>query len=351
VSDALAQLIGSLGRGDMGLGHPVALLLTALAIWAAWRLLQRRPEPLPWPALPEAEAAGAVRSGREPRRRAAWRALAMAALAVAVAGPITRRPAAPALEFGLDLVLVLDASGSMRALDAEFAGEWHTRLDLARLVVSRFGRRRAASGDRVGLVVFGDQAFTQCPLTRDGALLSASLDRVRPGVGGENTALGDALALAVKRVSARAQASPGTRVVVLLTDGRSNTGEIPVDVAVELARVRGVRVHTVGIGSEGRVAIARSEGAAGRGLRFARHDLDADTLAFVARQTGGRFFRARRPADLAAVYDAIDALERTERPAPGRRLETPRPEPWLALAGGLVSLELLGLSVLRRTLP
>jgi len=217
--------------------------------------------------------------------------------------------------------------------------------------VSRVARRRAASGERVGLVVCGDQAVTRCPITRDGILLSAALDRVRSGVAGENTALGDALALAVKRVSSRAEARPGTRVVVLLTDGRSNTGAVPVDVAVELARVRGVRVHTVGIGSEGRVAIARPEGSAGRGLRFARHDLDADTLARVASRTGGRFFRARRPADLAAVYETIDALERTERPAPGRRLESQRPEPWLALAGGLVSLELLGLSVVRRTVP
>jgi len=367
VSEAFASLAVWLGGEEPGLRHPGALLLVGLAVWAALRLLRRRPERIPWPAFPEAEAASGRRPGseaplraareaplraaREAPLRAALRALAIAALAVVAAGPVTRRAAAPPPELGLDLILVLDASGSMRALDAEFEGEWRTRLELARTVVSRFARRRAASGDRVGLVVFGQHAFTQCPLTRDGGLLAASLARVQPGVAGENTALGDALALAVKRVSGRSEAKPGTRVVVLLTDGRSNVGEIPVDVAVELARVRGVRVHTVGIGGEGRVPIDRAESAAGRGLHFARHDLDADTLTFIASRTGGRFFRARRPADLAEVYEAIDALERTERPAQGRSLETPRPEAWLAVAGGLVALELLGLSVLRRPVP
>lgn len=348
---ALDALFAWAGGGDGGLHHPAALVLIVLGAWAAWRLLRRRPARLAWPALPEAEAAGARAHDPDPWLRALLRALAIAALVVAVAGPVVRRDAAPPPERGLDLVLVVDTSGSMRSLDAAVEGEWRTRLELARRVVSRFARRRAESGDRVGLVVFGERAFTQCPLTRDGALLGASLERVGPGVAGENTALGDALALAVKRVSARDDASEGARVVVLLTDGRSNAGEIPVDVAAALARARGVRVHTVGIGGEGRVAMERPEGAARRGLHFARQDLDAETLAWIAEHTGGRFFRALRGEDLAAVYEAIDALERSERPAEARRLETPRPEPWLALAGGLVALEILGLSVLRRPLP
>lgn len=337
--------------GDLALRTPAALALLALAGWAALRLWRRPIARLPWPALLEARAAGASRADPERWLRAGLRALAIAALAVAVAEPVVRRVASPPPELGLDLVLVVDASGSMRALDAELGGAWGTRLDLAREVVSRFARQRAASGDRVGLVVFGEEAYTQCPLTRDGALLASSLERVRPGVAGENTALGDALALAVKRVTARRDASEGQRVIVLLTDGRSNAGEIPVDVATALARSQGVRVHTVGIGGEGRVAMDRPDGAARRGLHFSRQDLDAETLAWIAKSTGGRFFRASRPSDLVAVYDAIDALERSERPAEARRLETPRPEPWLALAGGLVALELVGLSVLRRPLP
>jgi len=348
---ALDALAPGLGAGDWGLHHPALLVAGLAAAALALGRARRASARIDWPALPEAEAAGAARRDPEAWLRAGLRALAVAALAVAVAGPVVRRPAALPPELGLDLVLVVDASGSMQALDAELGGEWRTRLELARTVVSRFARRRAASGDRVGLVVFGEDAYTQCPLTRDGALLASTLARVRPGVAGENTALGDALALAVKRVTARTQARDDARVIVLLTDGRSNAGEIPVDVATAVARTRGVRVHTVGIGSEGRVAMDRGETAAGRGLRFARHDLDADALERIARHTAGRFFRARRPADLASVYDAIDALERTERPARARRLETPRPEPWLALGGGWVALELLALSILRRPLP
>ena len=336
---------------DVSLRHPAALLLWAGAIFAAVKIVRRRAEAWAWPALAEARAAGGHAGEADRWLRAGLRALAIAALAVAIAGPVVQRRAAAPPELGLDLMLVVDASGSMQALDAKLGAGWGTRLDLAREVVSRFAQRRAASGDRVGLVVFGEEAFTQCPLTRDGRLLAASLERVRPGVAGENTALGDALALAVKRVAARTDARDDARVVVLLTDGRSNAGEIPVDVATELARSQNVRVHTVGIGGEGRVAIERSQGAARRGLHFARQDLDADTLEWIADHTGGRFFAARRPADLEQVYETIDALERSERPSQARRLSTPRPEPWLAAGGGFLALELLALSALRRPLP
>jgi Ca-activated chloride channel family protein len=333
------------------LRHPEALYLAFLAAAAAVWIVRARNGGFAWPAFEELRAAGGRTRDHDRFVRATLRAGAILALAIAAADPVLQRPSAPPFELGLDLALVVDASGSMQALDARIEGTFRTRLELAQRVVARFARQRAVAGDRVGLVVFGDHAFTQCPLTRDGELLAASLSRVRAGVAGENTALGDALALAVKRVRARGRDATEGRVVVLLTDGRSNAGEIPVDVAAELARASGVRVHTVGIGGEGRVAMERLEGTAGRGLRFARHDLDADTLEWIAQHTGGRFFRAVRADDLEAVYRSIDALERLERPAPGRRSETPRPEPWLAFAAGFLSLELLGFSVARRTLP
>lgn len=337
---------------DLGVRHPEVLALAILGALVAARIARASMRGLAWPALPEARLAGLRPNDPDRWLRAALRGTAIAALAVCLAQPVLRRPSAPPPELGLDLVLVVDASGSMQALDAQLDGELQTRLELAKRVVARFARERAASGDRVGLVVFGEAAFTQCPLTRDGELLGAALARVGPGVAGENTALGDALALAVRRVRARADAAvPGDgRVIVLLTDGRNNAGEIPVDVAAELARASGVRVHTVGIGGEGRVPMGRPEGAAGQGLRFAQHDLDAATLEAIAEHTGGRFFRALGGADLAAVYAEIDTLERVERPATLRRIETPRPEPWLLLAAGCVAAELLGLSVARRAL-
>jgi Ca-activated chloride channel family protein len=336
------------------LAHPawLALALGAIAL-GLWLAARRAPDALPWPAWPEAAGAGAR---PDHARWLGWsaRAATLAALAVALAGPVTEHRAPPPPGEGLDLVLVLDASDSMRALDAELAGEWRTRFALAREVVARFARERAAEGDRVGLVVFGETAFTLCPLASDGALLEAALARAEPGMAGGATALGDALALAVKRVAPEAERARGTRVgrvVVLLTDGRSNTGAVPPDVAAGLAAARGVRVHTVGIGTIGEVAMQTPERAGGRGLRFERHDLDEATLVAIAGAAGGRFFPARSSAALAAVYEEIDALERVPRRPPPRVRRAPRPEPWLAIAGFLLSGELLLARGLARRIP
>jgi Ca-activated chloride channel family protein len=137
---------------------------------------------------------------------------------------------------------------------------------------------------------------------------------------------------------------------VLLTDGRSNAGSMPVELAIELARAEGIRVHTVGIGSAGE-SVPMAQPGAGRGLRFERHDVDPETLARVAARTGGRAFAARRSADLEAVYAEIDALERAPRRRPGRVRRAPRPEPLLAAAGGLLALEIALARVLRRRIP
>lgn len=343
--------------GIEGFERPLAIaagvVLAGLAV-ALGR--QRTPATLGWGAWPEARAASG--GPRDPLDRAsvAGRALVLVLLGAVLAGPVTRRSPAAALEPGLDLLLVIDASGSMRALDAEVEGTWRTRLSLAREAVRRFARARVGDGDRAGLVVFGEQAFTLCPLTRDGALLAAALDRVEEGVAGEATALGDALALAVKRVTPGEAETTATgpregRLVVLLTDGRSNAGAVPPDVAAEIAAARGVRVHTVGIGSGGEVPMARSGAPGARALQLERHDLDETTLQRIARTTGGRFFRAEGSADLTAVYAEIDALERIPRPAPDRRGLRPRPEPLLALAGLLLAAELALVRGLARRIP
>jgi Ca-activated chloride channel family protein len=335
-------------------------VLAGLALLVAWRALRTAPAALAWPASSEAAAAGARR--HDPVRWVAMglRTAALLALAAALAGPLGPPPASQPTEEGLDLVLVLDGSGSMRALDAVVDGSPRTRLELAREIVARFARHRVAQGDRVALVVFGEHAFTLCPLTRDGRLLEAALGRVEAGMAGEATALGDALALAVERLvttrSARqsdaAEMAAGQRagqVIVLLTDGRSNAGSVPPDVASQLATQLGVRVHTVGIGGEGEVAMATKRG--GRALETERHDLDRLTLTAIASRSGGRFFAARGSADLTVVYEAIDRLERVRREAPEPSGAVPEPEPVLALAGVMLSLEILIARVLARRLP
>ncbi len=337
--------------GAEGLAHParsaLALAVVLAGLVLAWR---RRPTALAWPALEEARAAGARHRGRGRVLALALRAASLLLLGLALGEPYAVARHAPEAAPGLDLVLAVDASGSMRALDASRGGEQRTRFDLAREVVARFAERRVGEGDRVGLVVFGETAFTQTPLTRDGGLLLAGLGRIRPGITGENTALGDALALAARRALGGRDAPGGAgRLVVLLTDGRSNAGAVPTEVAADAARALGVRVHTVGIGSTGEVPVAGGP----RGLRFERHDLDERTLARIAAQTGGRYFPARSSSALAAVYAEIDGLERVERPLPasGAERRASRSAPLLRAAGALVLLELLLARVAWRPLP
>lgn len=339
--------------GIDGFARPLLFFACAAAIAATWLATRRAPPAaFEWSGLEEARHAGARR--RDPLRAAA-RALrigALFALAGLLAGPegVHRAPPEPGL--GLDLTLVLDASGSMRALDTQSGDAWRSRLDLARDVVARFAGKRAAEGDRVALVVFGDTAFTLCPLSSDGALLARALDRVTPGIAGEATALGQALALAVKRASAgsdSASAAPGAgRAVVLLTDGRHNAGAPSPEIATELAVASGVRVHAVGIGTAGEEVALPGPGGA---LHFERQDVDAAALEAIAKATGGRYFAARRPSDLDAVYAEIDRLERAEHPRPARVRKSERPEPLLAAAGGLLFAEIALVRIWRRRLP
>jgi Ca-activated chloride channel family protein len=329
----------------------VPLLLAAAAACLVRALAQ--PAAFEWSPAREACAAGARRRDLVRAASGLLRAGCLAALALVLAGPRAEHRAPPEPGHGLDMTLVLDASGSMRALDAEVGGEWRTRLELAREVVARFAERRAAEGDRVALVVFGETAFTQCPLTSDGAVLADALARVQPGMAGEATALGQALALAVKRAAAGVPAAPAAgpapgRLVVLLTDGRHNAGAVSVELATGLAAAAGVRVHTVAIGSEGEEVPVAGRGGA---LHLERHDVDAEALARVAAATGGRAFRAHRSADLEAVYREIDALERVARRLPPRVRHADRPEPLLAAAGVLLVSELALARVLRRRLP
>lgn len=349
MNDLLATLSG-LGELTGFLSPALGAVLALLTLAACGLAFRSQPSRLAWPAARELRAAGARR--RDPLRTLvlALRAGTLMLLAGALAGPLGPVPSTHSREQGIDLLLVLDTSDSMRALDTEIGASTRTRLALAREVVARFALHRVASGDRVGLVVFGNTAFTHCPLTSDGRLLRAALERVEAGMAGEATALGDALALAVKRLHAvGAQNGAKHQLVVLLTDGRSNADSVPPDVAAALARQLGIRVHTVGIGGIGEVAMATRSG--GRSLETRRQDLDADTLIRIAAASGGRFFPARSSADLAAVYDTIDRSERASREAPAERLGQPTPEPLLAGAGLLLALELLVARVLERRLP
>lgn len=253
-------------------------------------------------------AVGAVRASQAaPIRWAtsvppALRACALAAFVVALARPQTGITTENVLTEGIDIVMVLDVSSSMLAEDLE-----PNRLEAAKRVGADFvaGRRN----DRIGLVAFAGQAFTQAPLTFDYDVVVSLLGELEIGMIEDGTAVGMGLATAVKRL----QASPAeSKVVVLLTDGRSNRGEIGPVTAAQMAQALGIRVYTIGAGSQGTARVPVADPLGGTRYANMRVDIDEPTLRSVAETTGGRYFRATDTESLQEVYAEIDELERTE---------------------------------------
>jgi Ca-activated chloride channel homolog len=205
---------------------------------------------------------------------------------------------------GRDLMLAIDVSGSMEQEDYELNGRAVSRLAVVRTVASAFVERRA--GDRLGLILFGTRAYLQTPLTFDGTTVAAMLRDSVVGLAGRETAIGDAIGLAVKRLREQPE---GQRVLILLTDGDNTAGALDPLEAAELAAQAGVRVYTIGIGG-GELGVRSLFGM--RLLRQAS-DFDPATLERIAEITGGRYFAAGSRQELEAVYAELDRLEPSER--------------------------------------
>jgi Ca-activated chloride channel family protein len=208
------------------------------------------------------------------------------------------------------MLLAIDLSGSMRTEDMQLAGQDVSRCEAVETIASDFIARRA--GDELGLVLFGSRAFLVTPLTYDLSAVRAQLQGAAVGLAGTETAIGDAIAVAVKRLSALPEQA---RVLVLLTDGVNNAGSIAPRDAARAAKAAGVRIYTIGIGA----TRLRIPGFFGSQLVNPSADLDADMLTDIATQTGGRFFRATDSSELAAAYRAIDALEPMPQHGPALR--------------------------------
>jgi Ca-activated chloride channel family protein len=230
----------------------------------------------------------------------------MACLVVAIARPRKGLEGTHVQVETVDIVLLVDVSTSMRAADLGEQGTMRSRLDWARQVMRDFVEQR--SSDRIGVVVFAAMPYMASPLTLDHQWLAKRIDRLSSGMLEDGTAIGDALASAVNRLR---ESEAASQLVVLLTDGENNAGSIAPAQAAQAARALGIRVYTVGAGTDGYVDIPyRSRFGDDRVRREWSH-VDEDTLRTVAEITGGRFFRARDRETLAAVYREIDRLERT----------------------------------------
>lgn len=245
---------------------------------------------------------------RDVVRASRW--ITVALLLVAIARPQTGRKQTEVVTEGIDIMLAIDTSGSMKALDLDGERRLHerrNRLEVVKSVVDTFVQKRP--NDQVGMVVFGTEAFTQCPLTLDHGILATFLERVEIGMAGTETAIGSALGTAVKRLQKSAGKS---KVVILLTDGRSNTGLISPGKAAQIAAQLGVRIYTIGAGTRGKAPMIVKGGLLGPQVHWEDVQIDEETLQKVATTTGGRYFRAEDAEALQSIYDEIGSLEKTE---------------------------------------
>lgn len=265
----------------------------------------------------------------------AW--LAWALLCLAAARPQTLGELVQPPQQGRDLMLAVDLSGSMSEEDMALGGRAVDRLTAAKAVLADFLERRA--GDRVGLIVFGQRAFVLAPLTLDRDTVRQQLQDSVVGLAGRETALGDAIALAVKRLRTQPASQ---RVLILLTDGVNTAGVLEPEKAAELARDAGVRIHTIAFGGYG-----AGLNVFGVPIRMPGGDemTDEAGLKRIADLTGGRAFRARDIDELAGIYAEIDRLEPVERP--GERLR-PRIERYAWPLGAACALALLAAAWPRR---
>ncbi len=242
-----------------------------------------------------------------PRTRArhfpfALRMIALALLTAAFARPQSGSSEEEVLTQGIDIVLALDVSSSMLAEDIR-----PNRIEAAKSTAADFVSRRR--NDRIGLVVFAADGYAQCPLTLDYGVLSDFLKEIQVGIIDDGTAVGMGLATAVARLK---DSDAKSKVVILLTDGRNNTGEIDPLTAAELARTYGVRVYAVGAGAQGVAPYPVDDPVFGRRYAQIRVDIDEDTLRKITETTGGRYFRATDRESLEEIYREIDGLEKTE---------------------------------------
>ncbi len=205
---------------------------------------------------------------------------------------------------GRDLMLAVDLSESMSAQDFELQSQMVDRLTAIKAIATEFINRRV--GDRLGLVLFGTQAYLQTPLTFDRKTVAALLDESAIGLAGEATAIGDAIGLAVKRLQ-KQQAN--SRVLILLTDGANTAGELSPLKAAELAASYKLKIYTIGVGADEMVV----NSLFGARKVNPSQDLDEETLTAIAQKTGGKYFRARNTEELNQIYQLLDQLEPVEK--------------------------------------
>ncbi len=229
------------------------------------------------------------------------RLLALSCIIVALAKPQLKNAEQMAEGEGIDIILCIDVSGSMTAQDFT-----PNRMEAAKKVAADFVDQRLT--DRIGIVIFSGESFTQCPLTTDHAVLKAQIEQIRNGLLEDGTAIGSGLATSVDRLRTSKAKS---KVIILLTDGVNNGGLIDPTTAKEIAKAFNVKVYTIGVGTDGyaRTPVNTPMGVV---IQTAKVAIDEKLLTSISNETGGRYFRAKDNAGLKNIYNEIDKLERSK---------------------------------------
>lgn len=221
---------------------------------------------------------------------------------IALARPVEEHSESETTIEGVDIVLAMDISGSMLAQDFK-----PDRLEASKAIAAEFIADR--EGDRISVVAFAGEAFTQCPLTSDRGAVQTSLSRLRSGVIDDGTAIGNGLATAINRLR---ESSAKSKVVVLVTDGVNNSGQISPRMAADIARDLEVKVYTIGVGRRGQAPMPAMDPYGNVMMVMADVEIDEDVLREIAKVTGGKYFRAENSDALTKIYEEIDQMEKSK---------------------------------------
>ncbi len=235
------------------------------------------------------------------------RTLALLLLIIALARPQLGVRKERVVEEGIDIVLAVDISTSMLAEDFTIGGKRHNRLDIVKQVLEDFVPRRV--NDRLGMVIFAGRPYTVAPLTWDQEWLVQRMAEIEIGMVEDGTAIGSAIMASLDRLK---DSDAKSKVLILLTDGNNNQGEITPEVAAEAAKALGIKIYTIGAGSRDLVPYPVTTPFGTKVYQNVRIDIDDQLLTEVAEKTGGRYYRATDTEELYHIYDEIDKLEKTE---------------------------------------
>ncbi|MBC7849189.1 MAG: VWA domain-containing protein [Chitinophagaceae bacterium] len=304
--------------------------LLPLLIW--WYLLQHRKQ----------QSSFFVSSSQRFIKRSSWktsfrhslfifRLLAMSCLIIALARPQTRYNEELKSGEGIDIILCMDVSGSMMAQDL-----LPDRLEAAKQVAAEFVSQRVT--DRVGVVIFSGESFTLVPLTTDKAVLQAQIYNIQRGLLDDGTAIGDGLGISVSRLK---NSTAKTKIIILLTDGEDQGGRISPIEAKLMAKSYGIRVYTIGVGTEGFAPVPVQSGAGTTSTQMQKVNIDEKLLRAIASETGGLYFRARDTESLKGIYSEIDKLERSKIEITALKRYTEKFHPFAMAAALLLLIEIL----------